>query len=213
MWWVTHNEHDAFAARGVHGQTIYIDPKAEMVIARYASHPVAGNAAIDPTSLPAYSTLAKYLMGKSDCADTSSIGLAADHLQAFPPPGREWCDTSCTCRSRETNLYTRSSLSWARQLRRIHTIGIFSPAGSKQKRIKGWGFTRYVVKDLGTIAGTRMAVPSNTPEAARFITLGGEPYFIRYNSQLPIVVYTPEGAEVRYRIWSPMGKTEAIPQG
>ena len=62
MWWVTHNEHAAFAARGVHGQTVYIDPKAEMVIARYASHPVAGNAAIDPTSLPAYHALAKHLM-------------------------------------------------------------------------------------------------------------------------------------------------------
>jgi len=62
MWWVTHNEHGAFAARGVHGQTIYIDPKAEMVIARFASHPVAGNAAIDPTSLPAYHAVAKHLM-------------------------------------------------------------------------------------------------------------------------------------------------------
>jgi len=28
-------------ARGIHGQAIYIDPKAEMVIARYASHPKA----------------------------------------------------------------------------------------------------------------------------------------------------------------------------
>jgi hypothetical protein len=33
-----------------------------MVIARYASHPVAGNAAIDPTSLPAYHALAEHLM-------------------------------------------------------------------------------------------------------------------------------------------------------
>ena len=62
MWWITHNEHGAFAARGVHGQTIYIDPKAEMVIARFASHPVAGNAAIDPTSLPAFHALAKHLI-------------------------------------------------------------------------------------------------------------------------------------------------------
>jgi CubicO group peptidase (beta-lactamase class C family) len=62
MWWVTHNEHGAFAARGVHGQTVYIDPGAEMVIARYASHPVAANAAIDPTSLPAYHALAKHLL-------------------------------------------------------------------------------------------------------------------------------------------------------
>jgi CubicO group peptidase (beta-lactamase class C family) len=65
MWWITHNEHGAFAARGVHGQTIYIDPKAEMVIARFASHPVAGNAAIDPTSLPAFHALARHLIGKA----------------------------------------------------------------------------------------------------------------------------------------------------
>lgn len=62
MWWVTHNAHGAFAARGVHGQTLYIDPKAEMVIARFASHPVAGNAANDATSLPAYHALALHLM-------------------------------------------------------------------------------------------------------------------------------------------------------
>ena len=62
MWWVTHNAHGAFAARGVHGQVLYIDPKAEMVIARFASHPVAGNAANDPTSLPAYHALALHLM-------------------------------------------------------------------------------------------------------------------------------------------------------
>lgn len=62
MWWVTHNEHGAYTARGVHGQVIYIDPKAEMVIARYASHPLAGNANLDPTSLPAYHALALHLL-------------------------------------------------------------------------------------------------------------------------------------------------------
>lgn len=65
MWWVTHNEHGAFAARGVNGQTIYIDPKAEMVIARFASHPEAKNSKIDPTSLPAYHAVAKYLMNNN----------------------------------------------------------------------------------------------------------------------------------------------------
>ncbi|MCC8964935.1 serine hydrolase [Bradyrhizobium sp. Pear76] len=62
QWWVTHNEHGAYMARGVHGQGIYIDPKAEMVIARYASHHAAGNAANDPVTLPAYMALAKDLM-------------------------------------------------------------------------------------------------------------------------------------------------------
>ncbi|WP_235203518.1 serine hydrolase domain-containing protein [Sulfuriroseicoccus oceanibius] len=65
MWWIFHNPHGAFAARGVHGQTIYIDPTAEMVIVRFASHPKAKNAAIDPTSLPAFQALAEYLMAKN----------------------------------------------------------------------------------------------------------------------------------------------------
>lgn len=66
MWWVTHNDHGAFMARGVHGQVLYIDPKAEMVIARFASHPVAANAANDPTSLPAYEAVAKHLLEHPD---------------------------------------------------------------------------------------------------------------------------------------------------
>ena len=62
MWWVLHNAHGAFAARGVHGQTIYVDPTADMVIVRFASHPNAKNAYIDPTSLPAYQAVAEYLL-------------------------------------------------------------------------------------------------------------------------------------------------------
>ena len=62
MWWVFHNKHGGFAARGVHGQTIYVDPTADMVIVRFASFPTAKNAKIDPTSLPAYQAVAEYLM-------------------------------------------------------------------------------------------------------------------------------------------------------
>jgi hypothetical protein len=62
MWWVAHNEHGAYTARGIHGQAIYIDPAAEMVIARFASHPLAGNVSLDPTSLPAYDAVARHLM-------------------------------------------------------------------------------------------------------------------------------------------------------
>ena len=62
MWWVTHNEHGAYMARGIHGQSIYVDPKAEMVIVRYAAHPIAANGANDPLTLPAYHAVAKSLM-------------------------------------------------------------------------------------------------------------------------------------------------------
>ena len=61
LWWVSHDDHGVFTARGIHGQAIYVDPKAEMVIARFASHPIAGNVGIDPTSLPAYRAIAERL--------------------------------------------------------------------------------------------------------------------------------------------------------
>jgi CubicO group peptidase (beta-lactamase class C family) len=62
MWWISHNGDGAYCARGVHGQLIYIDQKAEMVIVRFASHPMAANVNLDPTSLPAFEAVAKHLM-------------------------------------------------------------------------------------------------------------------------------------------------------
>lgn len=65
QWWVSHNELGAFTARGIHGQVCWIAPKAELVIARLASHPVAanGNSVLDKVSLPAYAALAAHLLG------------------------------------------------------------------------------------------------------------------------------------------------------
>jgi CubicO group peptidase (beta-lactamase class C family) len=64
MWWVTHNEHQAFEARGIHGQRLYIAPVAEMVVARFASHPIAASAANDPITMPALIALGRMLRGR-----------------------------------------------------------------------------------------------------------------------------------------------------
>ena len=61
MWWVAPAEQGVFSMRGIHGQTLWVDPKSEMVIARYASNPVAANPANDPISLPAYVAVAAQL--------------------------------------------------------------------------------------------------------------------------------------------------------
>lgn len=63
QWWVSHNDHGVYMARGIHGQSIYVDPKAEVVIARYASHPMAGNINNDPVTLPAFAAVATALKG------------------------------------------------------------------------------------------------------------------------------------------------------
>ena len=53
-------------ARGVYGQRTYIDPKAEMVIVRYASNPIASNSANDPVTIPAFDAMAQLLMKQAD---------------------------------------------------------------------------------------------------------------------------------------------------
>lgn len=96
MWWISNDDHGAYAARGVHGQTIWIDPVADMVIARFASTPVAANAASDPTSLPAYRAVADHLMSTDearllgqewvieDIAGNGVIDNSLATLQFFP---------------------------------------------------------------------------------------------------------------------------------
>lgn len=61
MWWVSHNELDTFEARGIHGQRLYVAPKAEMVIARLASHPIAASAANEPITGPQFLALGRML--------------------------------------------------------------------------------------------------------------------------------------------------------
>ncbi|WP_087069265.1 serine hydrolase [Cyanobium sp. NIES-981] len=65
MWWVSHDANGTVMARGVHGQSLWIDPAARVVIARFASHPVAGNAANDATTLPAYRAISRHLVSHS----------------------------------------------------------------------------------------------------------------------------------------------------
>jgi CubicO group peptidase (beta-lactamase class C family) len=61
MWWVAHNPLGLFEGRGIHGQRLYIAPRAELVIARFASHPIASSAANDPVTLPAFAALSHLL--------------------------------------------------------------------------------------------------------------------------------------------------------
>lgn len=59
QWWVSGT--GAFAARGINGQALYVDPAAEMTIARFGSHPVAANTVNDPVSQPAFRAMAARL--------------------------------------------------------------------------------------------------------------------------------------------------------
>ncbi|MDP6337606.1 MAG: ecotin family protein, partial [Verrucomicrobiota bacterium] len=59
---------------------------------------------------------------------------------------------------------------------------------------------------LGPVASSLIGVPPGTPSVHKFVQ--GPSKLIRYNSRIPIVVYVPKGAEVRYRIWSATPETK-----
>jgi len=68
-------------------------------------------------------------------------------------------------------------------------------------------------RQVGANGGHADGDRSERAEGDPFITLGGEPYLIRYNSRLPIVVYAPSDVEVRYRIWRASPEVKMMGKG
>lgn len=71
----------------------------------------------------------------------------------------------------------------------------------KSKTLEGWGYDYYVFDKVTSPVSTMMACPDGKKEK-QFVMAGlGDAGMLRYNSKLPIVVYTPANIEVKYRIW------------
>ncbi len=143
----------------------------------------------------------------------SQAGGAADNLAAFPEadPGMQRYLLYLPSR-RDESVY-KLELIVGKTVETDPVNRYFLGGEIRAESIPGWGYTRYLVDEVGPMAGTLMAVDPNAPKVERFITLGGPPYLIRYNSRLPVVVYVPEGVEVRYRIWSAGDDTRPMTPG
>jgi ecotin len=140
-------------------------------------------------------------------------GPAADNLKAFPPAEEGMVRYVLQLPRQADESAFKVELIVGKMVQIDEQNRYFFGGKIETETVKGWGFTRYKVSKLGPMAGTRMAVDPNAPKVARFITIGGDPYIIRYNSRLPIVVYVPEGVEVRYRIWTAGPEVKAMEKG
>jgi ecotin len=77
----------------------------------------------------------------------------------------------------------------------------------RERDIPGWGFSYFEVDALGAPLSTRIAPTAGTPTVKAFAP--GPRMLVRYNSRLPLVVYAPEGTEIRWRLWRAEGQPQA----
>jgi ecotin len=138
---------------------------------------------------------------------------ARDNMKAFPPSDQGQIRYVIHLAEQDEESNYQVELIVGQTVKVDESNQYFFGGQIKKENIVGWGFTRYVVSELGPMAGTLMAVDPNAPKVDRFIRLGGEPYLIRYNSRLPVVVYVPEGVEVLYRIWRAEPESKAANEG
>jgi ecotin len=130
-----------------------------------------------------------------------SLAFAADDMKAFPPAGEGMTRHVISLPQREDETAFKVELIIGKTVKTDAINRYFFGGDLETETIPGWGFDRYILRTLGPMAGTLMAVDPTTPQVERFISLGGEARLLSYNSRLPLVVYVPAGVEVRHRLW------------
>jgi ecotin len=129
-----------------------------------------------------------------------SVASNDDDFKAFPPPEAGMTRHVIRLSKKKDETAFKVELIVGKTVKTDALNRYFFSGSLQTENISGWGFDRYILRQLGSMAGTLMAVDPAAPRVERFISAGGET-ILRYNSRLPIVVYVPVGVEVRYRLW------------
>jgi ecotin len=142
-------------------------------------------------------------------------GFAADHpeLKAFPPAeaGMERFVIVLPHKQRgEEDRFKVEIIAGKEML--SDGVNIMRLGSTIEPRdLPGWGYTYYKVTGPGLAMSTLMAPPEGVPMTKRFVQAPS--LLIRYNSRLPIVVFAPEGFQIRYRVWQAPESSEQADRG
>lgn len=124
-----------------------------------------------------------------------------DNMKAYPPAADGMKRVVVYLESKEEEDDYRIELMVGKTVQVDAANRFFFSGTLEEETIEGWGFPKYIVKQIGPMAGTRIGVDPDAPKVKRFVKLGGEPKLLRYNSKLPVVVYVPKDAEVQLKVW------------
>jgi len=142
-----------------------------------------------------------------------STTQAADPLKAYPEAEEGMIRHVLQLEPKEDESILKIQLILGKHVKIDASNRYFFSGTIETKAVEGWGYSYHILPKIGPMAGTLMAVAPDAPKKKRFITLGGEPNLLRYNSKLPVVVYAPKGVVVRYRFWKGDAETRQIDQG
>jgi len=130
-----------------------------------------------------------------------SLAFGADDMKAFPAAEEGMTRHVINLPKLQDESAFKVELIIGKTVKTDARNSYFFGGTVETENIPGWGFDRYILRKLGPMAGTLIAVDPDAPQVERFISISGEARLLRYNSRLPLVVYVPTGVEVRHRLW------------
>ncbi len=139
---------------------------------------------------------------------TTALGTEADDLKPYPASEAEHQRLFFRVPAVENEAERRVEIIVGKTME-VDCNKTWFGADLEHRVAEGWGYPFYVVDKIGPAAGTLMACPPDSEMTEAFVSVRGEGFLIRYNSKLPVVVYVPNGFEVRYRIWSASAETSS----
>ena len=132
-----------------------------------------------------------------------------EDLKPFPPPGQGEHRYVIALPELENEEAHKVEITVGKVVEVDRRNRYFFGGKLVQESIKGWGYPLFRLKEVGPMAGTRIAVPEGEPKVKRFVPVRGGLDLIRYNSKIPVVVYVPDGFAVKYRVWKAGEAAEA----
>jgi ecotin len=140
---------------------------------------------------------------------------AADDLKPFPEAGTGYRRVVIRLPVVEAPGDRRVELIFGKMME-VDCNRHFLSGRLARKVAQGWGYDYLVLDKVSGPASTMMACPPDEPKRSIFVRVDpgrddAQNGWQRYNPKLPIVIYVPDGIEVRYRIWTADKQSVAAP--
>ena len=103
-----------------------------------------------------------------------SVAFAADDMKAFPAAEEGMTRHVIRLPKQQDENAFKVELIIGKTVKTDASNSYFFGGALETETIPGWGFDRYILRKLGPMAGTLMAVDPDAPQVERFITIGGE---------------------------------------